>query len=70
MLSVNEIAELFKMQYIKKEVNDEVYFCHAHKIEVFFKSILIFWVCATRHVQSTQNKKFAYLCNISRKAWG
>ena len=38
-------------------------------IEVFCKLILSFWVCATRHVQSTQNEKFAYLRNISRKAW-
>ena len=27
------------------------------------------WACATRHAQSTQNKKFASFCNISRKAW-
>ena len=40
------------------------------KIEVFYKLILSYWVCVTRHTQSTQNKKFAYLCNISRKAWG
>ena len=39
-------------------------------IQVFYKLILSFWVCAIRHAQSTQNKKFAYLCNISRKAWG
>ena len=41
-------------------------------IEIFYKLILSFWVCATRHVQNTQNKKFGYLCNISRKAceWG
>ena len=26
-------------------------------------------MCVTRHAQSTQNKKFAYLCNISRKEW-
>ena len=32
--------------------------------------ILSFWVCISRHTQSTKNKKFAYLCNISRKAWG
>ena len=37
-------------------------------IKVFYKLILSFWVCATRHTQSTQNK-FAYLSNISRKAW-
>ena len=39
-------------------------------IEVFYKLILSFWVCIDRHAQSTQNKKFAYLCNISRKTWG
>ena len=38
-------------------------------IKVIYKLILSFWVFVTRHVQSTQNKKFAYLCNISRKAW-
>ena len=41
-------------------------------IEVFYNLILSFWVCAmcaTRHAQSTQNKKFTYPCNISRKAW-
>ena len=36
-------------------------------IEVFYNLILSFWLCVTRHAQSTQNKKFAYLCNISRK---
>ena len=29
-------------------------------IEVFYKLILSFWVCVTRHAQSTQNK-FVYL---------
>ena len=38
------------MKYLKKEVNDEVYF-------------FIF-------AQSTQNKKFPYLCNTFRKTWG
>ena len=37
-------------------------------IEVFYKLILSFWVCPTRLAQNTQNKNFAYLCNISRKA--
>ena len=31
MLSANQIAGFFKMQYLKKEVNDEVYFWHAGK---------------------------------------
>ena len=38
-------------------------------IEVFYNLILSLWVYVTRHVQSTQNKKFAYLCNMSRKAF-
>ena len=38
-------------------------------IKVFCKLIPSFLVCATRHAQSTYNK-FAYCCNISRKAWG
>ena len=34
-------------------------------IEIFYKLILSFWVYIARHAQSPQNKKFAYLCNIS-----
>ena len=36
-------------------------------IKVFYQLMLPFLVCIARLVQSTQNKKFAYLCNISRK---
>ena len=39
-------------------------------IEVFYKLIISFCVYIARHAQSTQNKKFVYLCNISRKLWG
>ena len=28
-----------------------------------------FWCVVTRHVQGNENKKFAYLCYISRKMW-
>ena len=28
-------------------------------IKVFYKLILLFWVCVARHVQSIQNNKFA-----------
>ena len=31
MMSANQIAGFFRMQYLKKEVNDEVYFLHANK---------------------------------------
>ena len=51
-------------------MNDEVYFCHVEEHRSFYKLILLSWVCVSRHAQSTQNKKFAYLCNISRKTWG
>ena len=36
--------------------------------EVFYELILP-WVCAPRHAQNTQSKKFAHLCYISRKTW-
>ena len=36
-------------------------------IEIIYKLILPFWMCVSRHAQSTQNKKFAYLYNISTK---
>ena len=39
-------------------------------IEVLYKLIVSFWVCVAKHVQSTQNNKFGYLCNICRKTWG
>ena len=71
MLSANQIAGFFKMQYLKKEVNDEVYFWHVDKHQNLLQvDKLSFWVCTTRHAQSTQFKKFAYLCKISRKTWG
>ena len=38
-------------------------------IEGFYKLIPSFWLCVAMHSQSTQNKKFAYLCNISRETW-
>ena len=36
-------------------------------IEVFYKLMQSFWVCLARLAQSIQNKKLAYLCNISKK---
>ena len=47
---------------------DEVIFGMQIDIEVFYNLIVSFWYCLTRHAQITQNKKFVYLCNISRKA--
>ena len=39
-------------------------------IEVLYKLILSFWVSIGRHAHIIQNKKFAYLCNTSRKTQG
>ena len=30
-------------------------------IEVFYKSMLSFWVCVAIHTRSTRNKKFIYI---------
>ena len=38
------------------------------KLEVFYKLILSFWVCVTRHAQSTQYK-FVYLAISPEKHW-
>ena len=35
-------------------------------VKGFFKLLLSFWVCVVRHVQITQNNKFA-ICNILKK---
>ena len=35
----------------------------------FFLILSSFWVCKVRYLQSSQNKKFAYLRNISGKTW-
>ena len=60
------------LQYIEKEVGDEVDFLHADKhqnflqvdlktlsIKVFYKGILSLLMGNIRHSQSTQSKKFA-----------
>ena len=45
-------------------------FAMSRNIEIFCKLILPSWVRGSIHAQSTQNKKFASFCNISRKTWG
>ena len=50
-------------------MNDKFIFCMPINIEVFYMLILTFLVSVTRHAQSSENN-FAYLCNISIKAWG
>ena len=55
---------------ISRKFNGEVLFWLQINIDVFYKLILSFLECVTWHSQITQNKKFEYLCNISRKVWG
>ena len=46
ILSINQIAGFFKMQYLKEKVNDEVYFCHADKYGSFLQvDTIILVVC-------------------------
>ena len=70
MLSTNQIAVFFKMLYLNKEVHDDVYFWHADKHWTLHQADTINLGLCNQNAQSTQNKKFAYLWNISRKAWG
>ena len=37
ILSTNQIAGFFKVQYLKEKVNDKVHFCHADKNGCFLK---------------------------------
>ena len=55
---------------ISRKLNGEVLFWLQINIDVFYKLILSFLECVTWHSHITQNKKFEYLCNISRKVWG
>ena len=41
----NEIAGSFKKWYLKKELNDKVYFWHADKHQSFLQVKSIIWVC-------------------------
>ena len=70
MLSVNQMQAFLKCNISRNKQIMKFIFGMQVNIEVFYKFILSFWVCITRHAKSTQNKKFVYLWNVSRKAWG
>ena len=65
-----KLQDSFKCNAWRKKWIMKCIFVMQMNTEVFYRLILSFWVCIARHAQSTQNKKFAYLCNISRKTWG
>ena len=54
---------------LKKEVLKFIFGIQIN-IEVCYKLIPPFLLCIAKHAQSTQNKKFAYLYNVSRKTLG
>ena len=66
------------LQYLKKEVIDEVDFLHADKyqsflqlsIKVFYKVLLSLWMVMIKHSQSTQRNKFAIsLQYLKKEVW-
>ena len=76
MLSAIKLQDSLKCN-ISRKGNDEVYFWDTDKHQSLLQVDTIIlgmcnqaWRCATRHAQGTQNKNFAYLCNISRKNMG
>ena len=51
-----------------KEVNEEVYIWHSDEHQSFLQAdSIIILGCVMRYFQSSQNKKFAYIYNNSRK---
>ena len=55
------------LQYLKKEVRDEVNFLHADKHQNFYKLALSFLMEVARHVQSTQNRKLVKFLQYIKK---
>ena len=45
------------LQYLRKEVRNEVHFLHEDKHQSFYKLALLFLMEMTRHVRSTQKKE-------------
>ena len=55
------------MQYLKKEVNDEVDFLHVDKHESLLQIDAIILVEMVKHFQSSQNSKFAMSLQYPKK---
>ena len=55
------------MQYLKKEMSDEVDFLNADNHESFNKLILWFLMGMVKHSQSFQNSKFAMILQYLKK---
>ena len=79
-MSLELSKKFISLQYLKIEIRDEIDFLHAgkHQIglqvdfntfsyKVSYNVILPSLMSMMKHSQSTQSKKFADLCNISKK---
>ena len=69
--SIPKVPKTTSLQYIcnisRKTGKMKSIFCLQINIRDFFKLILSFQVCVARHVQITQNNKFA-ICNVLRRS--
>ena len=54
-------------QYLKKELSDEVDFLHAGKHESLLQIDSMILMAMVKYHQSSNNSKFAFLYNISKK---
>ena len=55
------------LQYLRKEVRDEVHFLHADKHETFYKMAFSFLMEVARHVKITQNRKVVIFLQYNQK---
>ena len=61
MQSVNQIAGFINMQYLKKELNDELCFWHSNKHGSLLQVDTIILGMCNQSCPEYQNKKFAYI---------
>ena len=54
------------MRHLQKNMGGGVDFLLADK-QVFYKLLLLLWVCGARHAQSPKVTSLQYLCNIQVK---
>ena len=59
-----KLQDSLKCNMSRKKLMMKFIFGMQMNIEVFYKLILSYLVCVTRHAQGSQNKKCACLCNI------
>ena len=64
---ITQNKKLASLQYLQKNVGDEVIFCQQTDTNVLYKLVVLLCVCVA---QSTQNKQVCNIfCNFSRELW-